>query len=88
MLGFVRELYDNVVLTVVNLSERNFAGHGYGVGDRRARRPVDADSLHAGRGVRRVGRRGQCLPRALDAGGDGRVYINLPKWSVVIFRRI
>ena len=31
VLGFVRELYGNVVLVVVNLSEQNFGDHGYGV---------------------------------------------------------
>ena len=36
--------------------------------DRRARRPVDPGAVHPGRGLRRVGRRGQCVPRALDPG--------------------
>src|SRR5215207_7903825 len=31
VLGFVRRQGDNVVLVVVNLGERNFGGHGYGV---------------------------------------------------------
>src|SRR5262245_64924537 len=31
VLGFTRVLYDNVVLVVVNLSDRNFTGHSYGV---------------------------------------------------------
>ena len=87
VLGFVRELYDNVVLTVVNLSDRNFTGH-------ELRRCAPAAATASGRRFcarrtrrfRRVGRRRQRVPRALDAG-DGQVYINLPKWSVVMLRR-
>jgi len=86
VLGFVRESQDNVVLTIVNLSDRNFSDHQYGV---------------AAGG--RFGQWTQILctqDRAFggwDGSGnafydpwtqaDGRIYINLPKWSVVIFRR-
>jgi 1,4-alpha-glucan branching enzyme len=86
VLGFVRELGDNVVLVVVNLSERNFTDHCYGV--------------HAGG---RGGQWTQILctqDAAFDgwdgAGNafyepwtqaDGMIYINLPKWSLVMFRR-
>ena len=31
MLGFLRQLADNLVLVIVNLSEQNFTGHSYGV---------------------------------------------------------
>ena len=30
VLGFVRELADNVILTVVNLSDQSYLGHSYG----------------------------------------------------------
>lgn len=75
----------NVVLTVINLSEKNFGNHSYGVW-------TDNQS----------GRWSQILcTQDASFGGwdgagnafyepetqsDGRVYINLPKWSVVMLR--
>jgi 1,4-alpha-glucan branching enzyme len=86
VLGFVRELYDNVVLVVVNLSEQNFGDHSYGV-DTRGRGGQWTQVL--------------CTQDAMFGGwdgagnayyepwtqADGKLYINLPKWSVVIFTR-
>jgi 1,4-alpha-glucan branching enzyme len=79
-------LYGNVVLVVVNLSEQNFSDHSYGV--------------HTGG---RDGQWTQvlCTQDATFGGwdgagnayyepwtqADGKLYINLPKWSVVIFSR-
>lgn len=87
VLGFVRQLFDNIVLTVVNLSDRDFTGHSYGV--------------RTG-GI--TGRWTQILcTQDAEFGGwdsagnafhepwtqpDGMVYINLPKWSVVMLRRM
>jgi 1,4-alpha-glucan branching enzyme len=86
VLGFLRRLDDNMVLAVVNLGERNFDGHGYGV----------RTGGHGGQWTQIL-----CTQDAAFGGwdgagnafhdprtqGDGRLYINLPKWSVVIFRR-
>jgi 1,4-alpha-glucan branching enzyme len=86
VLGFVRELYEHVVLAVVNLSELSFTGHGYGVrtggrGGQWTQLLCTQDAAFGG----------------WDGAGnayhepwtqaDGNLYINLPKWSVVIFRR-
>jgi len=86
VLGFVRAAGDNVVLVVVNLGDRNFGDHGYGV-----------------RTGGRDGRWTQVLCSQDEAFGgwdgagnafhdpstqpDGRVYINVPKWSVTVFQR-
>ena len=86
VLGFVREAGDNVVLTVVNLGENNFTERQYGV-------------TTGGR----FGQWTQILCTQDEAFGgwdgagnafyrpwtqaDGRIYINLPKWSAVMFRR-
>jgi 1,4-alpha-glucan branching enzyme len=86
VLGFVREHSGNVVLCVVNLSDRTFGDHGYGV-----------------RTGGRFGQWTQVLCTQDSAFGgwdgagnayyepwtqaDGMIYINLPKWSVVMLRR-
>ena len=86
VLGFVRQAGDNVVLVVVNLSDRSFGDHGYGV-----------------RTGGRDGRWTQVLcTQDADFGGwdgagnafhepwtqpDGRIYLNVPKWSVLVLRR-
>jgi 1,4-alpha-glucan branching enzyme len=86
VLGFVRQLGEGVVLTVVNLGEQSFGGHGYGV----------HTGGHHGQWTQIM-----CTQDARFGGwdgagnawyepwtqGDGRVYINLPKWSVVMLRR-
>ena len=86
VLGFVRRLNDNLVLTVVNLSDQNFSNHSYGV----------RTGGHNGQWMQIL-----CTQDAAFGGwdgagnafhelwtqADGQVYINLPKWSVVILRR-
>jgi 1,4-alpha-glucan branching enzyme len=86
VLGFVRELYGNVVLVVVNMSEQNFTNYSYGV----------RTGGYAGQWTQIL-----CTQDATFGGwdgagnafyepwtqGDGQLYINLPKWSVVIFSR-
>jgi 1,4-alpha-glucan branching enzyme len=86
VLGFVRELYGNVVLVVVNLSEQNFGDHSYGVqtGGRDGQWTQVLCTQDAAFG-------------GWDGAGnayyepwtqaDGKVYINLPKWGVVIVVR-
>jgi 1,4-alpha-glucan branching enzyme len=87
VLAFVREVGDNTVLTVLNLGGSTFAEHDYGVGVRG-----------------RTGRWTQVLcSQDAEFGGwdgagnafyqpwtqpDGRVYVNLPKWSALILRRV
>ncbi|MEZ6137300.1 MAG: alpha-amylase family glycosyl hydrolase [Pirellulaceae bacterium] len=85
VLAFKRWHNDNLVLTIVNLSENNFGNHSYG---------VSTDN--------QFGTWSQILcTQDAQFGGwhgsgnafhdpqtqrDGKIYINLPKWSVVIFR--
>ena len=85
VLAFKRWADGNVVLTVVNLSDTSFGGHSYGV-----------------RTDHRFGQWTQILCTQDAAFGgwdgagnafhephtqpDGMIYINLPKWSVVMFR--
>ncbi len=85
IIAFVRSLWDNTILTIVNLSENNFENNSYG---------VSTDG--------RFGQWTQILcSQDASFGGwdgagnafyqpwtqsDGRIYINLPKWSVVAFR--
>jgi 1,4-alpha-glucan branching enzyme len=86
VLGFLREHEGNVLLVVVNLGERSFADRGYGV----------RTGGHGGQWTQVL-----CTQDAAFGGwdgagnafyepwtqGDGHLYVNLPKWSVVIFRR-
>lgn len=85
VLGFKRWAMGNLVLTVVNLGETNFGNHSYGVS-------TDSQFGHWTQIL--------CTQDAAFGGWDGagnafyephtrpdgRVYINLPKWSVVMFR--
>jgi 1,4-alpha-glucan branching enzyme len=86
VLGFQREFYDNVVLTVINFSEHNFIDHSYGV----------RTAGHSGQWTQIL-----CTQDATFGGwdgagnafyepwtqADGKVYINLPNWSVVMLQR-
>ena len=74
------------MLVVVNLGERNFGDHGYGV----------RTGGHDGQWTQML-----CTQDAAFGGwdgagnafhepwtqADGQVYVNLPKWSVLMFRR-
>lgn len=85
VIGFKRWDGANVVLTVVNLGESNFGDYSYGVGTG---------------GQWGQWRQVLCTQDSAFGGwdgagnayydpytqGDGRFYINLPKWSVVMFR--
>jgi 1,4-alpha-glucan branching enzyme len=86
VLGFLRQFSDDVVLVIVNLGETDFGSHEYGV----------ATGGQEGQWTQIL-----CTQDAEFGGwdgagnayyepwtqGDGRIYINLPKWSVVVFRR-
>lgn len=87
VLAFIRSHDNNTVLTVVNMSDRNFGFHSYGVrtGGRTGQWTQILCTQDAAYG-------------GWDGAGnafhnpftefDGKIYINLPKWSVVIFRLI
>ncbi|MEM9659075.1 MAG: alpha amylase C-terminal domain-containing protein, partial [Planctomycetota bacterium] len=87
VIGFVRELYDNTVLTVVNLSDQNFEGHSYGVytGGRSGQWTQALCTQDAAFGGWDGAGNAYYEPTTQS---DGRVYINLPKWSVVVLRRV
>ena len=86
VIGFTRESGDNAVLVIVNLSDRAFGDHAYGV---------------ATGGLTGQWTQVLCSQDAVFGGwdgagnafyepwtqADGRVYVNLPSWSVVVLRR-
>lgn len=85
-LGFVRELYDNTLLITVNLGDRNFIDHSYGVytGGRNGQWTqvlCSQDTAFGGWETAGNAYHQPCIQ------ADGKIYINLPKWSIVIFRR-
>ncbi len=86
VLGFTRQFYDNVVLTVVNLSDQNFGNYTYGVrtggySGQWTQILCTQDSAYGGwDGAGNAFHEPWTQP-------DGQVYINLPKWSVVMLRR-
>ena len=85
VLAFKRWSQGNVVLTVVHCGDRNFDGHSYGV----------STGGQPGRWTQIL-----CTQDATFGGWDGagnafhephtqpdgRIYVNLPQWSVVMFR--
>lgn len=84
VLGFTRELFGNIVLTVVNLGEQNFSDHSYGV-----------QCGYDGQWTQILCTQDAAFGGWDGAGNafyepwtqdDGRVYINLPKWSVIMLR--
>lgn len=86
VLGFLRQLGNNIVLIVINLSERNFSDHSYGV----------RTGGYQGQWTQIL-----CTQDAAFGGwdgagnafyqpwtqADGHLYINLPQWSVVMLSR-
>ncbi len=77
----------NAVLVVVNLSDRSFGGHSYGVrtGGRAGRWTQVLCSQDAAFGG--WDGAGNAF-REPDTQPDGMVYLNVPKWSVLILRRL
>jgi 1,4-alpha-glucan branching enzyme len=86
VLGFVRQLYDNVLLVVVNLSEQNFTNYSYGVrtGGRDGQWTQILCTQDAAFGGWDGASNAFYEPWTQP---DGQVYINLPKWSIVILRQ-
>jgi 1,4-alpha-glucan branching enzyme len=87
VLGFVRAEGDNAVLVVANLGDRTFGDHGYGVrtgrsGGRWTQALCTQDAAYGGwDGAGNAFHEPWTQP-------DGRVYVNLPKWSLLALRRI
>lgn len=86
VLGFLRRDGGNVVLVVVNLGERNFTDHGYGVrtggqGGQWTQILCTQDASFGG-----WDGAGNAFHEPWTQA-DGQVYINLPKWSAVILQR-
>lgn len=85
VLAFLRRFGDNVVLAVVNLGERNFTDHSYGVrtGGQLGRWTQILCTQDAAFGGWDGAGNAYYQPWTQP---DGHVYINLPKWSLVAFR--
>ena len=85
VLAFVRTRDDNSILTVVNLGDRNFGFHSYGVavGGRSGKWTQLLCTQDAAFGG--WDKAGNAFHEPFTES-DGKVYINLPKWSVVILR--
>ena len=85
VLAFVRTRDDNSILTVINLSDRNFGFHSYGVavGGRSGKWTQLLCTQDAAFGG--WDKAGNAFHEPFTES-DGKVYINLPKWSVVILR--
>ena len=85
VLAFKRWSENNLILTVVNMSDTNFQNHSYGV----------ATDSQYGQWTQVL-----CTQDAVFGGWhgagnayyepwtqqDSKIYINLPQWSVVVFR--
>lgn len=85
VIAFKRWHEGNLLLTVLNLSHNNFSDHSYGVSTDhqfgRWSQVLCTQDAHFGgwHGAGNSFHRPHTQP-------DGRIYINLPKWSVVILR--
>jgi 1,4-alpha-glucan branching enzyme len=87
VLAFTRASGDNLVLVVVNLGERNFGDHGYGVrtgGNHGQWEQIlcTQDAAHGG-----WDGAGNAYYQPFTTS-DGQLYINVPKLSVLAFRRL
>lgn len=86
VLAFVRRHGDDLLLVVANLGGRSFTGHGYGV----------RTGGHSGQWTQVLCTQDREFGGWDGAGNayhepwtqpDGHLYVNLPQWSVVAFRR-
>jgi 1,4-alpha-glucan branching enzyme len=84
VIGFKRWDGGNLVLTIVNLGGTNFTNRSYGVAaDAQGQWTQVFCSQDAAFG----GWRGACNAYYEPwTQGDGRIYINLPKYSVLVFK--
>ena len=86
VLSFLRQTGTNTILTIVNLSDQNFTDHRYGV----------KTGSNTGQWTQLL------CTQDRDYGGwdgagnayfdpwtqaDGKIYINLPKWSILVFKK-
>ena len=85
VVAFKRWQDGNLILTVVNLGETSFENHSYGVltDNQQGRWTQILCSQDADFGGWQGAGNAYYQPHTQS---DGRIYINLPKWSVVIFR--
>jgi 1,4-alpha-glucan branching enzyme len=87
VLGFIRREDDSVVLVVVNLGESSFGGHGYGVrtgGQEGSWTQILCTQDAAFGGWDGAG---NAFHEPLTQP-DGHLYVNLPRWGVLMFRRV
>lgn len=84
VIAFKRRHGNNVVLTVVNLGDTNFRSYSYGVstGDQNGQWSQILCSQDAAFGGWDDAGNAFYEPRTQ---ADGQIYINLPKWSVIMF---
>jgi 1,4-alpha-glucan branching enzyme len=87
VLGFRRQLSGNTVLTVANMSEQNFVGYSYGLATGGGSSQWTQILCTQDRVFGGWDGAGNAYYDPWDQP-DGRIYINLPKWSVVMFRRL
>lgn len=87
VLGFLRTVGSNLVLAVVNLGTRTFSNHEYGV----------STTGLAGRWTQILCSQDPAYGGWAGAGNafhepwtqsDGKIYVNVPEWSIGLFRRI
>jgi 1,4-alpha-glucan branching enzyme len=87
VVAFKRYTYDgDVVLVVVNVSDNQWSNGGYGVlmgGESGAWEEIFNSQAPVYGGVNTTGNFGA----SLFVAGDGKLYINLPSWSVLMFRK-
>lgn len=85
VLAFTRRLYDNDVLVVVNLGDRNFGNHRYevGAGGLTGQFTEVLCTQDKQFGGWPTAGNGNHRP---TPDGNGRIAINLPQWSVVVLR--
>ena len=86
VIAFKRWSGSDVVLTVVNLSDQNFSNHSYGVN-------MGGETGHWQQIFNSQGANYDGWNGSGNYGYDpwvsgGKIYINLPKWSVLMFKKI
>jgi 1,4-alpha-glucan branching enzyme len=85
ILAFKRYDDENAILTIVNMSDRSFEGYGYGVdtGGQRGQWTQVLCTQDSSFGGWDGAGNGFHEPWTQQ---DGRIYVNVPKWSVTAFR--
>jgi 1,4-alpha-glucan branching enzyme len=88
VVAFKRYTMDgDLVLVVVNVSDNQWSGGQYGLnmgGETGSWREIFNSQAPVYGGMGTTGNFGA----SLDVQGDGRLYVNLPSWSVLLFQRV